>query len=106
MLHDPLTLRRLLDQPALDADPRPGTRPLAQSSLAVLGIELLEVGADRVIVRMPAPAHVRERATLLVLAESAASTAAGTAAGLVKGLRRGARCRLPRRAAHGLARHR
>ncbi|MCW2924268.1 MAG: hypothetical protein JWM98_1672, partial [Thermoleophilia bacterium] len=39
--------------PALDADPRPGTRALADSSLGELGIELLLCDAAEVIARMP-----------------------------------------------------
>lgn len=62
------------------ADPRPGTRALADSALGVLGIELVLVADDRTVLRMPAPTHA-DRGALLVLAESAASTAAGHAVG-------------------------
>ncbi|MBC7462278.1 MAG: PaaI family thioesterase [Thermoleophilia bacterium] len=74
------TLDELRHAPALAADPRPGTRALADSALGVLGIELLLVRAARTVLRMPAPTHA-DRGTLLVLAESAASTAAGHAVG-------------------------
>lgn len=61
-------------------DPRPGTRDLSRTALGVLDIELVRVGPDAVVLRMPAPVRA-EAAALLVLAESAASTAAGIAAG-------------------------
>ena len=67
--------------PPLPADPRPGTRLLADTALGALGIDLITCSADRVVARMPAPAHRATAGLLLVLAETAASTAAGLAAG-------------------------
>lgn len=69
------------DMQPLDADPRPGTTALANTALGVLGIELLVAERDRVVARMPAPGHRTANGTLLVLAESVASTAAGLAVG-------------------------
>ena len=63
---------------ALTADPRAGTRRLANTALGALGIELLECTAATVIARMPAP-DAASMGTLYVLAESVASTAAGLA---------------------------
>ncbi|MCW2961532.1 MAG: thioesterase superfamily protein [Thermoleophilia bacterium] len=73
-------LEYLLSATALAADPRPGTRPLDATSLDVLGIELLVVTPERVVARMPGDIAARP-GTMLVLAESAASTAAGTRVG-------------------------
>ncbi len=69
------------DATPLTADPRPGTRDLAQTTLGVLDIELLECSGDRVVARMPVDGTVACRGLLLVLSETAASTAAGLAAG-------------------------
>lgn len=66
--------------PALPEDPRPGTRPLAQSALGALGIELVSCSPDAVVGRMPCT-HPGSTGALLVLAETLASTAAGLAAG-------------------------
>lgn len=66
---------------ALEEDPRPGTRPLAQSALGALGIELIECSPRHVVARMPVDGGAGARGLLLVLAETAASTAAGLAAG-------------------------
>lgn len=74
------SLEELRCAPALPADPRPGTRALADTALGGLGIELVLVALERTVLRMPAPQHA-ERSLLLVLAESAASTAAGSAVG-------------------------
>lgn len=68
------------DQP-MSVDPRPGTRPLADTALGVLGIELLTCDPERVVARMPVDGSIACRGLLLVLAETAASTAAGLAAG-------------------------
>lgn len=65
----------------LTADPRPGTRPLAETALGALGIELLSCAVDRVAARMPVDGSVACRGLLLVVAETVASTAAGIAAG-------------------------
>lgn len=65
----------------LTADPRPGTRPLADTALGVLDIELLACSAHRVEARMPVDGSVACRGLLLVVAETVASTAAGLAAG-------------------------
>lgn len=73
--------RRMSDASPLPADPRPGTRPLADTALGALGIELLECTAERVVARMPVDGSIACRGLLLVLAESVASTAAGLAAG-------------------------
>ncbi|MCW2920287.1 MAG: thioesterase [Thermoleophilia bacterium] len=69
------------DATPLTADPRPGTRPLADTALAVLGIELLHCARDRVEARMPVDGSIACRGLLLVVAETVASTAAGLAAG-------------------------
>jgi acyl-coenzyme A thioesterase PaaI-like protein len=75
-------LAALADEPALRRDPRPGTRALADSALGVLGIELLVCEPARVVARMPlVDGDPGARSTLLVLAETVASTAAGIAAG-------------------------
>ncbi|MEO6867255.1 MAG: hotdog fold thioesterase [Gaiellales bacterium] len=74
-------LDHLYTAAALPEDPRPGTRPLADTALGALGIELLECGADRVVARMPVDGSTAMRSRMLVLAETAASTAAGIAAG-------------------------
>lgn len=82
-MHEPVTadLEAFVDAAPLDGDPRPGTRPLAQTALGVLGIELIECSQRHVVARMPLPPGPVARGTLLVLAETAASTAAGLAAG-------------------------
>jgi uncharacterized protein (TIGR00369 family) len=79
---DPATaeLATFVEAAALDADPRPGTRPLAESALGALGIELIECSPRHVVARMPVRA-ASARGALLVLAETVASTAAGLAAG-------------------------
>ncbi len=69
------------DAVPLTADPRPGTRPLVDTALGVLGIELLACTAERVEARMPVDGSVACRGLLLVAAETVASTAAGLAAG-------------------------
>lgn len=79
----PQDLAALRVQLALEADPRPGTRPLRDTALATFGIELVVADAARtnmVVVRM-APTFAGAAGALHVLAESAASTAAGLAAG-------------------------
>jgi uncharacterized protein (TIGR00369 family) len=80
---DPATaeLAAFIDAAALEEDPRPGTRPLAQSALGVLGIDLIECSPRHVVARMPVYAGPSARGAMLVLAETAASTAAGLAAG-------------------------
>jgi uncharacterized protein (TIGR00369 family) len=78
---DPSELAAFAVAPALPGDPRPGTRDLADSSLGVLDIELLHCSADEVVARMPIVAGPGAAGTLLVLAETVASTAAGLAAG-------------------------
>lgn len=71
----------------LDADPRPGTRPLDQTILGRMGIEIVEASGKRVELRMPVGPAVHQPYGLLhggasvVLAESAASTGGGIAAG-------------------------
>ncbi|MCW2956465.1 MAG: thioesterase superfamily protein [Thermoleophilia bacterium] len=76
-INDIATLR---EAPALADDPRPGTRPLRDSALAALGIELLRADAGRVVLRMPG-AVARRTGAMLVLAESVASTASGVEVG-------------------------
>lgn len=76
-----MALANLHDAPALPADPRPGTRSLADTALGALGIELLECAADGVTARMPLDGTHATRSHMLVLAETVASTAAGMAAG-------------------------
>lgn len=71
-------MRELL---ALEADPRPGTRPLADTALGVLGIELVSCDPRRVVARMTVDGSSAGPGVLLVLAETAASTAAGMAVG-------------------------
>jgi 1,4-dihydroxy-2-naphthoyl-CoA hydrolase len=82
-MHDELTsiawTRR--HDPPLPADPRPGTRPLQDTVLDVLGIELLQCEPRCVVARMPVPDRHVAPGMLLVLAESVASTAAGLQAG-------------------------
>lgn len=82
-MHEPLTtdLDAFVDAAALDGDPRPGTRPLDQTALGVLGIELIECSPRHVVARMPIAEGTSSPGLLLVLAETAASTAAGMAAG-------------------------
>ena len=67
--------------PALARDPRPGTRPLADTALGALGIELVSCAATEVVARMHVDGSSSSAGVLLVLAETAASTAAGIAAG-------------------------
>lgn len=76
MAPDPLLLARqhAADLP-LSADPRPRTRPLADTALGALGIELLVAEPDLAVARA-AVARVGGRGVLLVMAESVASTAA------------------------------
>jgi uncharacterized protein (TIGR00369 family) len=81
MTPDPDDLAAWVEAPALAADPRPGTRSLDATSLGVLGIQLLHCTRDAVIARMPLGSAGVARGTLLVLAETVASTAAGIAAG-------------------------
>lgn len=81
MTHPAVDLAAWRSAPALDADPRPGTRALADSALGALGIELLRCDAAEVVARMPAPTSRAGTSLLLVLAETVASTAAGLAAG-------------------------
>ncbi len=69
------------DATPLPADPRPGTRPLDETALGVLGIELLSCAGDQVVARMPVDGSIACRGLLLVMAETVASTAAGLAAG-------------------------
>ncbi|MCB0877622.1 MAG: hypothetical protein KDC46_01390 [Thermoleophilia bacterium] len=77
-----LVARDLRDAPAIPADPRPGTRPLDQTALGALGIELLHCGPDHVAVRVALPAHAGGGfGPLLVAAETAASTAANLRCG-------------------------
>jgi uncharacterized protein (TIGR00369 family) len=81
--HPDLTrLASLADEPALTRDPRPGTRSLPDTALGVLGIELVVCEPTRVVARMPLAADRGGSGTLLVLAETVASTAAGLAAGV------------------------
>ena len=83
MQTDPAQLAAaLVDAPALAADPRPGTRTLAETALGALGIQLLACDADAAVARVPVVA-ARDGgfATLLVAAETAASTAANLRAG-------------------------
>lgn len=70
------------DATPLTADPRPGTRPLTETALGVLNIELLACTPERVEARMPVDGSVACRGLLLVVAETVASTAAGLAAGV------------------------
>lgn len=76
-----------MTRPPLPADPRPGTRPLEQTILGALGIQLIEATDQRVIACMPVSDDVRDgrgmvsAGALLVLSETAASTGAGLAAG-------------------------
>lgn len=82
MTTDPIQLSRdLFDAPALAADPRPGTRALADSALGALGIELLHCQDDAVVARMPIRAPRLAHGLLLVLAETVASTGAGLVVG-------------------------
>lgn len=69
------------DPTPLTADPRPGTRPLVETALGALGIELLSCSTERVVARLRVDGSIACRALLLVLAETVASTAAGLAAG-------------------------
>ena len=76
-----MTTSAPVSPPALDADPRPGTRPLADTALGVLGIELVACSPAEVVARMEVDGAAAATGVLLVLAETAASTAAGLAAG-------------------------
>lgn len=82
-VHEPVTadLEAFVHAAPLEGDPRPGTRALDQTALGVLGIELVECSPRHVVARMPLPPAPAARGTLLVLAETVASTAAGLAAG-------------------------
>lgn len=64
----------------LDADPRPGTRPLAGTALGAFSIQLVSADPACVVARMPTPAS-GSTASLYVLAETVASTAAGLEVG-------------------------
>lgn len=76
MRPDPLTLAmQHVDLPALPADPRPGTRALAQTALGALGIELVLAEPAAAVARVVLDRH-GGRAVLLVAAETVASTAA------------------------------
>lgn len=70
--------REVRAAPALDQDPRAGTRPLGSTALGPLGIELLTCERTIVAVRVRVPDGARGSAfgVLLVAAETAASTAA------------------------------
>jgi acyl-coenzyme A thioesterase PaaI-like protein len=65
------------DLTPLPSDPRPGTRPLEQTALGALGIELLRCDPEAVVLRVELPiVGAGAAGILLVAAESAASTAA------------------------------
>lgn len=82
-MHEPLTadLEAFVDAAAFEGDPRPGTRSLADTALGALGIDLIECSPRHVVARMRLVPGPGARGTLLVLAETVASTAAGLAAG-------------------------
>ncbi len=71
------------DAQPLAADPRPGTRPLADTVLGALGIELITCDAQAVVVRVEIDENASRNAfgMLLVAGESAASTAANLCCG-------------------------
>jgi uncharacterized protein (TIGR00369 family) len=70
-----------------DEDPRPGTRPLSETVLATLGIDLVEATGERVVLHLEVGPQVHQPYGYLhggvsvLLAETAASVGASIAAG-------------------------